>query len=360
MLACTADQHLTMLEDTAPGELRFEKEKVEFPSDSEDHVERITVTRHNGATGTIQCAYAIPSVGPYKPIRCTFLPKSCGGSFEDAKGVLVFENGVKEAYIPIKIYGTPHSHDDITFNVVLFNLDAETFDGRPKPGDEFSICHITVTRREEMTLDAGCIEGNIDKVRKLLEDKADINAQDCNGYTAFNWTMKRFVDPPVSLPEQMFKEVLPELMVVLMGAKANVNMLSKSEQWNALHFAVYSKSAANVKLVLKEGPTVDHQGLQRTTPLMLAAAHTWHAGCQLSKEEQTAQMVDIVKMLLDARADVHLKNDPWSAPSMTALEIAQSQRHGITPEIVEVLEKHVKENPFTPARPGTSSCCSVM
>jgi solute carrier family 8 (sodium/calcium exchanger) len=128
---------VNIIDDDAPGELRFEVEDFDIGSGDEDRTEEIVVTRYNGATGDIKCSYYTEQMKSQEGI-----------DFEPTKGVLVLKDGQKKAAIPIKIKGRARVQS-ATFNLVLKDPFNTKFDAKTDGGVEQCICHITVNFRDK-------------------------------------------------------------------------------------------------------------------------------------------------------------------------------------------------------------------
>jgi solute carrier family 8 (sodium/calcium exchanger) len=130
---------VNIIDDDAPGELRFEVEDMDADGD-EDHTEEIVVTRYNGATGEIRCSYFTEQMKSQEGI-----------DFESSKGVLHLKDGQKRATIPVMIKGRARVQS-ATFNLVLKDPVGTKFDAKTDGGEEQCICHITVSFRDKAAI----------------------------------------------------------------------------------------------------------------------------------------------------------------------------------------------------------------
>jgi solute carrier family 8 (sodium/calcium exchanger) len=128
---------VNIIDDDAPGELRFKVEDREFPEGDEDHVEEIIVERYNGATGEVKCSYYTDQMASQEGI-----------DFEQSKGVLVMGDGQKQASISVKIKGRARVQA-ATFNLVIKDPVNTKFDPKTDGGEDTCICHISITHRDK-------------------------------------------------------------------------------------------------------------------------------------------------------------------------------------------------------------------
>jgi solute carrier family 8 (sodium/calcium exchanger) len=131
---------VNIIDDDAPGELRFETEDREFEEGEDDRTEEIVVTRYNGATGEIKCSYFTDQMKSQEGI-----------DFEPCKGTLALQDGQKKATIPVILKGRARVNP-ATFNLVLKDPENTKFDPKTDGGEEQCICHITINNRDKAAI----------------------------------------------------------------------------------------------------------------------------------------------------------------------------------------------------------------
>ena len=124
--------------------------------------------------------------------------------------------------------------------------------------------------------------GDIDAVKALLKDGADVSAPLGDGMTALHWAAERG-----DLP----------LTNVLVYAGANVAAVTRVGQYTPLHIAARTGNAGIVKMLLAANAVVD----ARTAPSGATALHL----------AAVAGAVEAIDALLDAKADVNAKEPEW-------------------------------------------------
>jgi len=147
------------------------------------------------------------------------------------------------------------------------------------------------------------MNGDEAAVRALIEQKADVNAQQTDGATAIQWAA--------------YRDDL-EMADVLIAAGANIKLANR-EGATPLYLASLNGSAAMIEKLLKNGADANDPGPQGETPLMLVA--------------RTGNL-DAIRLLLDYHADVNAKD---KLRGTTALMWAIDQSH---PEAVKLLIEH--------------------
>ena len=132
--------------------------------------------------------------------------------------------------------------------------------------------------------------GDINAVKSLLKEGADVNAAQGDGMTALHWAADRGQ---------------AELAELLVYAGANIAAQTRIGQYTPLHLAAKSGSAAVTKTLLKAGTDVNvRSSTSGVTPLHLAA---------------TSGSADTVNVLIDAKADVNAReNEAGQTPLIFA------------------------------------------
>ena len=124
--------------------------------------------------------------------------------------------------------------------------------------------------------------GDLDAVKSLLHDGADVNAPLGDGMTALHWAAER-------------GDV--QMTSALVYAGANVATVTRIGQYTPLHIAARAGNPAVVKALLAANAAVD----ARTSPSGATALHL----------AAISGNVDVVNALIGARADVNAKEPEW-------------------------------------------------
>jgi uncharacterized protein len=146
--------------------------------------------------------------------------------------------------------------------------------------------------------------GDKDRVRALLQQKADVNAPQGDGMTALHWAA--------------FQDDVDMAKMLLAGG-ANVKAVTRLEAITPLLMASKNGSAAMIGVLLDAGADPNVADGNGTTPLMMASA---------------SGSVDAVKLLLDRKAQVNAKD---AAHGQTALMFAASLNRA---DAIRVLMDH--------------------
>lgn len=165
----------------------------------------------------------------------------------------------------------------------------------------------TAAAAGDLRLVAAARQGQIDVVRALLKQKADVNTPQQDGTTALHWAVERNHE---------------EMVTLLVGAGANANA-ANSFGVTPLSLACRNGDATIVSILLRSGANPATALRTGETPLMTAARTgrveavkvLIEAGADLKAKEPTAGQTalmwaiaeghtDVVRVLIDAGADV--------------------------------------------------------
>jgi ankyrin repeat protein len=124
--------------------------------------------------------------------------------------------------------------------------------------------------------------GDVEAVKQLLQEGADVNAPLGDGMTALHWAAERGD---------------AQLTHTLIYAGANVGAVTRVGQYTPLHIAARTGNPAVVKALLDSRSPVD----ARTSPSGATALHL----------AATSGNVDVITALLDAKADVNAREPEW-------------------------------------------------
>ena len=155
------------------------------------------------------------------------------------------------------------------------------------------------------------MRGDVDQVRALLRDEADVDAAQGDGMTALHWAAERgdaglarivlaagaTVDPVTRLGAYTplhiaSKDGAHEVVSVLLGAGADFRARTSAGGVAPLHYAAASGSVETVLALVEHGADLDvREHMWQQSPLMYAAA---------------AGRTEVVRVLVDAGADPSL------------------------------------------------------
>ena len=172
-------------------------------------------------------------------------------------------------------------------------------------------------RRENPALRRAAREGNVDKLRKLLAEGADLNARDLSG----NCALAEALD---------FEERDAVAMLIEAGARLTLGEMISLGDVN------------DVKVLLKSGAKVNEQTLDFSTPLLSAideqdaekVALLLSAGADVNLASMSGTPLtaaawrdntDIVQMLIDAGADVNALDYQGKTALSVAILLGKSQ-----------------------------------
>ena len=125
------------------------------------------------------------------------------------------------------------------------------------------------------------MRGDIGAMRKLIEQKADVNAAQGDGMTALHWAAEH---SDLAMTD------------LLIRARAKLGAVTRIGAYTPLHIASRSGGAAIVKALLKAGSDPNVATASGATALHLAAA---------------SGSAEAVTALLDHKADVNAKESEW-------------------------------------------------
>ena len=108
----------------------------------------------------------------------------------------------------------------------------------------------------------------------------------------------------------------------LLSKGANINRRRSGEDMSPLVLAIYSEQVEAARFLLSRGADPNLRDLYRWSPLMHAAA---------------GSHVELVKVLLEARADVSIRGD-LNDPDTPALTLARAEGHALRDDFLRCAE----------------------
>jgi len=163
---------------------------------------------------------------------------------------------------------------------------------------------------------------SLEDLEKLLQLKVCLNVRDGEGYTpllriASIHSEKKDGDDDMKIIEK------------LLDAKASVHVQSPDGD-TPLHHAAYCGNSRTVELLIKANACVDAQNRRQETPMhdLMKSPHN------------RKQKKNITKLLLDARANISIKDDE----GRTALDIARKQKLSTIVALLQQAEQKQKQS----------------
>jgi serine/threonine protein kinase len=158
---------------------------------------------------------------------------------------------------------------------------------------------MTLNRKNEKLLEAS-EKGDVEKVKKLLKEGANVNAKGKYGWTPLHMAAKNGHIEVVKL-------------LIENGAYVNAK---GNDGYTPLHDAAWNGHIEVVKLLIENGAYVNAESKYGRTPLHMAAI-TGH--------------IEVVKLLLEHGVDPNIKNNEGK----TAIDIAREKRHFDIAKLIE-------------------------
>lgn len=153
---------ITIIDDDQPGVLSFAEEEFKVTESSQDEVIEITVKRRQGSTGKVTCSYRTEDDSAIAP-----------HDYEEAKGEIVFENGVSAATVSLTIKAKGRYERTEAFRLILEDpTGGATLDASTDGGEESCILTINIIADSK-------VKNSVDRISHLLGlnwDKAQIGS----------------------------------------------------------------------------------------------------------------------------------------------------------------------------------------
>lgn len=169
-------------------------------------------------------------------------------------------------------------------------------------------------------------EGRVAILEALIEKGADVDARSDQGTTPVMWIRSR-------VPADREAEAL-ECLGLLVKAGANLDARTRSSQQTALHQAAELGQVVFVRELVRLGANVRVRMCEGSTPLHMAAKAMMPA--------KAPEPAEIVKILIEAGADVQAKNDA----GQTAEDVAREKgRERVVSLLQEASAKKAPKGP---------------
>lgn len=150
---------------------------------------------------------------------------------------------------------------------------------------------------EENLLRQAAFDGDIEKVKKLVEKKINVNARDKHRQTALTLAVSRPMDHTIP-PQEIEKQ--NEILKILISSGADVNA-QQVRGSTALNIAASDGKKLFVETLLKHNADPDIEDITGSSPLSRAAF-----GMSRADSKFYSKYMDIIQMLLEKKAKIKL------------------------------------------------------
>ncbi len=180
----------------------------------------------------------------------------------------------------------------------------------------------TVSADGKASLELAIYNGNYEIASFLIDNKAQVNHADAEGFTPLFWTVdRRNMETNPGMPWMVTLDPLPLIKKLLAsGANPNafvdniptsrrsaLNLTPRTTFATALARAAFSADMELVQLLLSNGADPNIVSSHNETALMQAAGYAWIDG--YSRGKSNAERLEVIKLLVKLGANVNAADD---------------------------------------------------